>query len=74
MRHQSLIFIKYKCVKLAFTFVRIKKPLYIVLLQLHIPKDTLYKIKNQAFLIIVYNHLTSLRQDQSVAVATTSFA
>ena len=25
MRHQSLIFIKYKCVKLAFTFVRIKK-------------------------------------------------
>ena len=42
--------------------------------KLIITKDTIYKIRNHACLIIVYNHPTSLRQDQSVAVATTNFA
>ena len=37
-------------------------------------KDTINKIRNNACLIIVYNHPTSLRQDQSVAVATINFA
>ena len=37
-------------------------------------KDSIYKIRNNAFLIIVYNHPTSLRQDQSVAIAITNFA
>ena len=36
-------------------------------------KDTIYKIRNHSCLIIVHNHPTSLRQDQSVAVATTNF-
>ena len=31
-------------------------------------------MKNDAFLIIVYNHVTFLGQDQSVAIATTNFA
>ena len=36
-------------------------------------KDAIYKISNHTCLIIVYNHPTSLRQDQSVAIATTNF-
>ena len=36
-------------------------------------KDNIYKIRNHAGLIIVYNHPTSLHQDQSVAIATTNF-
>ena len=36
-------------------------------------KDTMYKIRNHAFLIKVYNHPTYLRQDQSVAETTTNF-
>ena len=39
-----------------------------------VSKDTTYKIRNHAFLILVYNHPTSLRQDQSVAIATANFA
>ena len=35
-------------------------------------KDTISKIRNHICLIIVYNHPTSLRQDQSVAIATTN--
>ena len=38
------------------------------------PKDTIYKIRNHVCLIIVYNQPTSLRRDQSLAVATTNFA
>ena len=37
------------------------------------PKDNKYKIRNDAFLILVYNHPTSLHQDQSLPVATTNF-
>ena len=37
-------------------------------------KDTTYKIRNHAFLILVYNHPTSLCQDQSMAIATANFA
>ena len=37
-------------------------------------KDNIYKIRNHKCLIIVYNNPTSLRQGQSVAVATTNFA
>ena len=33
-----------------------------------IVKDTIYKIRNHAFLIIVYNHPTSLRKDKSEAM------
>ena len=40
----------------------------------HVSKDTIYKIRNHTFLILVYNHPTSLRQDQSVAIATANFA
>ena len=42
--------------------------------QSNVAQDTIYKIKNHACLIIVYNHPTSLPQDQSVAVANTDFA
>ena len=37
-----------------------------------VTKDTIYKIRNHTFSIIVYNHKTSLRQYQSVAKATTN--
>ena len=38
-------------------------------------KDTICKIRNHAcLLLMVYNHPTVFRQDQSVAVATTNFA
>ena len=37
-------------------------------------KDTMYKIRNHTCLILVYNHPTSLRQDQSVGIATINFA
>ena len=39
-----------------------------------VSKDTTYKIRNHAFLILVYNHPTSLCQDQSMAIATANFA
>ena len=35
---------------------------YTTLVNCQLPKDTRYKIRNHAFLIIVYNHPTSLHQ------------
>ena len=36
-------------------------------------KDTIYKIRNHACLIILYNHPTYLLQNQSLGVATSNF-
>ena len=47
---------------------------WLVILVLVIIKDIINKIRNHACLIIVYNHPTSLRQDQSVAIANANFA
>ena len=52
--------IKYKCINITEGII--------------LAKDTIYKIRNHVCLIIVYNHPTSLRQDQSVVGATTNFA